>query len=89
MSLPSRRSRRLPGNGSKSSNRTPILTEREKLVKWKVSKGEKSGKEKSQETGTVREEGKSGKRQHQETGKVRKSLRIRCRHRNPCVYSEL
>ena len=64
-----------------------VIWEREKLGKWKVSKGAKSGKEKSQETGTVREEGKSGKRQHQETGKVRKSLRIRCRHRNPCVYS--
>ena len=35
MSLPSRRSRRLPGNGSSSSNRTPILTEREQLVKVK------------------------------------------------------
>ena len=58
-----------------------VIWEREKLGKWKVSKGEKSGKEKSQETGTVRERGKSGKRQRQETGKVRKSLRIRCRHR--------
>ena len=66
-----------------------IIWEMETLGKWKVSKGAKSGKEKSQETGTVRERGKSGKRQRQETGKVRKSLRIRCRHRNLCVYSAL
>ena len=65
------------------------IWEREKLGKWKVSKGAKSGKEKSQETGTVRERGKLGKRQRQETGKVRKSLRIRCRHRNPCVQCTL
>ena len=66
-----------------------VIWEGEKLGMWKVRKGDKSGKEKSQETGTVRERGKSGKRQRQETGKVRKSLRIRCRHRNPCVYSAL
>ena len=65
------------------------IWEREKLGKWKVSKGAKSGKEKSQETGTVRERGKSGTRQRQQTGKVRKSLRIRCRHRNPCVQCTL
>ena len=66
-----------------------VIWERENLGKWKVSKGEKSGKEKSQETGTVRERGKSGKRQRQETGQIRKSLRIRCKHRSPCVYSAL
>ena len=66
-----------------------VIWEKEQLGKWKVSKGAKSGKEKSQETGTVRERRKSGKRQRQETGKVRKSLRIRCRHRNPCVQCTL
>ena len=66
-----------------------VIWERERLGKWKVSKGEKSGKEKSQETGTVRERGKLGKRQRQKTGKVRKSLGIRCRCRNPCVKSPL
>jgi len=66
-----------------------VTWEREQLGKWKVRKGEKSGKEKSQETGKVRERGKSRKRQRQQTGKVRKSLRIRCRHRNLCVYSAL